>query len=242
MFLARSLCCFVMHMCGRYADRLYHTLRVSLICSLEQGGNNGTEILDANILLEGGIIRAIGRFSPSITGPYEELEVIDLKGAWVTPGSKHLYPPSQSVLLILYFAVVDVHSHIGDGSAPDLEGADDANSVKGTTQPWLRSLDGLNTHDDSYTTSISGGVTTANVLPGSANAIGGQAFTIKLRRTAERSPTSMLLEAPFTINGTTWEDVGERPRWRQLKQACGENPSRVYGRSPSVPLVSRSSN
>jgi imidazolonepropionase-like amidohydrolase len=74
-----------------------------------------------------------------------------------------------------------------------------------------------------------GGVTTANVLPGSANAIGGQAFTIKLRRTAQKSPTSFLLEPPFTANGTYWEDVAERPRWRQLKQACGENPSGVYG-------------
>ena len=39
-------------------------------------------------------------------------------------------------------------------------------------QPWLRSLDSLNTHDEAYELSISGGVTTANVLPGSANAIG----------------------------------------------------------------------
>ena len=38
--------------------------------------------------------------------------------------------------------------------------------------PWLRSLDGLNTHDDAYKLTISGGVTTANVLPGSADAIG----------------------------------------------------------------------
>lgn len=30
----------------------------------------------------------------------------------------------------------------------------------------------INTHDDSYLLSISGGVTTALVLPGSANAIG----------------------------------------------------------------------
>lgn len=53
-----------------------------------------------------------------------------------------------------------------------LHGAADTNSFKGITQPWLRSLDGLNTHDDAYALSISGGVTTANVLPGSANAIG----------------------------------------------------------------------
>ena len=37
---------------------------------------------------------------------------------------------------------------------------------------WLRALDGLNTHDDSYRLSVSGGVTTALILPGSANAIG----------------------------------------------------------------------
>jgi hypothetical protein len=38
--------------------------------------------------------------------------------------------------------------------------------------PWMRSLDGLNTHDEAYKLSISGGVTTVNVLPGSADAIG----------------------------------------------------------------------
>ena len=67
---------------------------------------------------------------------------------------------------------MDPHSHLGDGSSPALDGAVDDNSLKGTIQPWLRSLDGLNTHDDSYALSIAGGVTTALVLPGSANAIG----------------------------------------------------------------------
>ena len=69
-------------------------------------------------------------------------------------------------------SIVDVHSHLGVGSAPDLEGSDDTNSVKGLALPWMRSLDGLNTHDDSYQLSISGGLTTANILPGSADAIG----------------------------------------------------------------------
>jgi hypothetical protein len=67
---------------------------------------------------------------------------------------------------------VDPHSHLGDASLPALDGAVDDNSLKGTIQPWLRSVDGLNTHDDSYALSIAGGVTTALVLPGSANAIG----------------------------------------------------------------------
>lgn len=69
-------------------------------------------------------------------------------------------------------SIVDLHSHLGLDSAPALSGSSDTNSRQGLVLPWLRSLDGLNTHDDAYRLSISGGVTTANVLPGSANAIG----------------------------------------------------------------------
>jgi len=51
-------------------------------------------------------------------------------------------------------------------------GARDGNSVKGPILPWLRSLDGLNTHDAAYGLARSGGVTSAQILPGSANLIG----------------------------------------------------------------------
>ena len=57
-------------------------------------------------------------------------------------------------------------------SSPGLKGAADTNSHKGPILPWLRSLDALNTHDDSYALTVAGGVTTSLVLPGSANAIG----------------------------------------------------------------------
>jgi hypothetical protein len=89
----------------------------------------------------------------------------------------------------------------------------------------LRSLDGLNTHDEAFELSVAGGVGTALILPGSANAIGGQAFVVKLRPTAEKSPASMLVEPPFTYNGTGIIP-SDPPTWRHLKQACGENPSR----------------
>lgn len=129
-----------------------------------------------------------------------------------------------------------MHSHLGVDSAPELQGADDTNSLKGVVLPWLRSLDGLNTHDEAYRLSVSGGVTTSNVLPGSADAIGGQAFTIKLRPTKERSTSSLVLEPPFGVNGT--EDYTSRPRWRQMKHACGENPSTLARRQyASWPLT-----
>lgn len=57
-------------------------------------------------------------------------------------------------------------------AAPSLSGAKDVNSYNGPILPWLRSLDGLNTHNDSYPLFITGGVTTALILPGSANTIG----------------------------------------------------------------------
>ncbi|KAI0029655.1 carbohydrate esterase family 9 protein [Vararia minispora EC-137] len=176
------------------------------------GAHNGTEVLEGDILLEDGLIKTVG----SVTLADVErrvrsgaLKVVDANGAWVTPG------------------LVDNHSHLGVYSAPALNGAADGNSHKGPILPWLRSLDALNTHDDAYALSIAGGVTTAAVLPGSANAIGGQAFTIKLRKTLERSPTAMLVDPPFDINRTRAAGATHTP-WRQMKHACGENPSRVY--------------
>jgi hypothetical protein len=51
---------------------------------------------------------------------------------------------------------------------------------------------------------------------------------IKLRPTKERSPSSMLLEPPFTMNASAKSPLLPN-RWRHMKHACGENPSRVFG-------------
>ncbi|KAF9501563.1 carbohydrate esterase family 9 protein [Pleurotus eryngii] len=178
------------------------------------GLENGTEVVRGDVLIDKGIIKGVGHFGrgfiANARGRFADLEVVDVGGKWLTPG------------------IVDMHSHIGDASSPALDGSEDDNSLAGTAQPWLRSLDGLNTHDDSYLLSISGGVTTSLVLPGSANAIGGQAYLIKLRETAERTPSSMLLEAPYQIN-SSFPDPNLPLHWRHMKHACGENPSRVYG-------------
>ncbi|THG95395.1 hypothetical protein EW026_g6254 [Hermanssonia centrifuga] len=121
------------------------------------GEKNGTEVVHADILLDKGLIKGIGQTNlAKILKSYkDDIEVIDVKNAWVTPG------------------IVDLHSHLGDASSPELDGASgDDNLLHGPILPWLRALDGLNTHDDSYRLSIAGDVTTALILPGSANAIG----------------------------------------------------------------------
>ncbi|KAL0577323.1 hypothetical protein V5O48_004679, partial [Marasmius crinis-equi] len=213
------------------SDRFVPGTKPTLIkdAKIWTGTENGTQVIQGDILLDKGLIKAIGAIPKSVLSRYDddELVTVDARRRWVTPG------------------IVDVHSHIGDGSSPALDGAADDNSLKGTISPWMRSLDGLNTHDDSYALSISGGVTTSLVLPGSANAIGiastfqwritnsnftkgGQAFVIKLRETGERSPTSMLLEPPENLHLNNSSRSTRSTPWRHMKHACGENPSRVY--------------
>lgn len=139
------------------SDRFEEGTRPILIqnARIWTGNKNGTEVVHADILLDKGLIKSIGHLHDFSIQTYgKELDIVDAKGSWVTPG------------------LVDLHSHLGLESLPILGGASDGNSFHGIVQPWLRSLDGLNTHDDSYPLSIAGGVTTSLVLPRSANAIG----------------------------------------------------------------------
>lgn len=46
--------------------------------------------------------------------------------------------------------------------------------------------------------------------------LGGQGFVIKLRNTAERSPTSMLLEPPQQTN-SSMPNASSLPQWRHMK-------------------------
>jgi imidazolonepropionase-like amidohydrolase len=191
------------------SDRYVPGTRAVLLrnATIWTGAAGGRQVRKGDVLLDKGIIRAVGK----MTWIPRDVEIVDVHGAWVSPG------------------IVDMHSHLGVDSAPALRGASDTNSLKGLILPWLRSVDGLNTHDAAYALSVSGGVTTSLVLPGSADAIGGQAFTIKLRPTEERSSSAMLLEPPFSLNGTDAALESDLPpRWRQMKHACGENPARVY--------------
>ncbi|KAK0220507.1 carbohydrate esterase family 9 protein [Armillaria fumosa] len=194
------------------SDRYVPSTRPTLLknATIWTGRVSGFEIVRGDLLMDKGMIKKVGVIDVEVLDGFgTELVVQDVSGAWVSPG------------------IVDLHSHLGICYSPDFNECSDGNSLHGIAQPWLRSLDALNTHDDAYRLSIAGGVTTALVLPGSANAIGGQAFTIKLRPTEEKTPSSMLLEPPFTLNGS-YVDPSLPPRWRQMKQACGENPSDVY--------------
>ncbi|MFI4875971.1 MAG: amidohydrolase family protein [Blastopirellula sp. JB062] len=121
---------------------------------------------------------------------------IDLTGRVIIPG------------------LVDTHSHIGLFG----RGGNDANEVSGAVQSIVRALDSLNPFDPSIRLAQAGGVTTANIMPGSANVIGGQTLYIKL---TGHSPTSMSLATPENLGG--------------LKMANGDNPKKTYGGRGQAP-------
>lgn len=132
-----------------HSDRYTPGTRPTLLkhARIWTGEKNGTDIIRGDVLLDKGLIKAVGHVPSSAFEAFKDnLVVIDVQNAWVTPG------------------IVDMHSHIGNSAAPELTGAsEDYNSNLGNIQPWLRSLDGLNTHDRSYELSISGGITSALV-------------------------------------------------------------------------------
>jgi imidazolonepropionase-like amidohydrolase len=135
-----------------------------------------------------------------VTAPTDAI-VIDGTGKYVTPG------------------IIDNHSHIGAGGVPDDEGAQ-TNDVNEATAPvtanvWVEHS--VWPQDPQFPRSLAGGVTTIQVLPGSANLIGGRSVVLKV----VPSRTVQGMKFPGAKYG--------------LKMACGENPKRVYSsRGPST--------
>jgi len=81
----------------------------------------------------------------------------------------------------------------------------------------VRTIDALNFKDPAIKRAVAGGVTTIHILPGSANIIGGETVTVKLR------PAETLND--FLFKGAP----------RGLKMAIGENPKRLYGGKGRMP-------
>lgn len=134
-------------------------------------------LTEADLLVVGGKIQAVGRDLSAPPGAVE----IDGRGKHVTAG------------------LIDAHSHTAvDGSV---------NEGTNIVTAEVRIADVLDSEDPNLYRELAGGLTTANVLHGSANAIGGQNAVIKLRWGL---PADQLLfkEAPQGIKFA----LGENPK------------------------------
>jgi len=142
------------------------------------------------ILIEDGKIKSVGE---SVKVP-EGAEVIDAKGKVVMPG------------------LVEAHCHIGIYEEKIGWAGSDGNEATDPATPHMRALDGIkaNADEGGLIAALEAGITTAQILPGSANVIGGMGVVIK---TAPKVVTDeMVIRSPSG-----------------MKIAFGENPRRVYG-------------
>jgi imidazolonepropionase-like amidohydrolase len=150
---------------------------------------SGPPIADATLLVTGGKIEALGAGLPVPPGTRT---VIDAKGRYLMPG------------------IIDVHSHMGVYPWPGANAHSDGNEATDPFTPRVWAGDSFHVEDPALARARAGGVTTIQVLPGSANLIGGQSAVLKLR-------PSRTLEAMRFVGAP-----------RGIKMACGENPKRVY--------------
>jgi imidazolonepropionase-like amidohydrolase len=145
-------------------------------------------IKDGVILIDKGKIKKIG---PDVKIPKD---VKPIKAKYVMPG------------------LVEAHCHIGIWEETIGWAGSDGNERTEPATPHVRALDGIkaNADEGGLRAALHEGITTAQVLPGSANVIGGHGVVLK---TAPKTTVDqMLLRSPSG-----------------MKIAFGENPMRVYG-------------
>ena len=149
----------------------------------------GQVIPNGQVLMVDGRIAAVGA---TVDAP-ANATVVDVTGRWVTPG------------------VIDTHSHLGVYASPGVQAHSDGNEATqpNTAEVWAEHS--VWPHDPGFTRALEGGVTSMQILPGSANLFGGRSVTLK----NVPSRTVQGMKFPGAPYG--------------LKMACGENPKRVYG-------------
>jgi imidazolonepropionase-like amidohydrolase len=100
-----------------------------------------------------------------------------------------------------------------------MNGTSDGNEATAPVTANVWAEHSVHPQDPGFWTALAGGITTLQLLPGSANLIGGRSVVVKNVSAA----TTQGMKFPGAPYG--------------LKMACGENPKRVYGGKGTAPMT-----
>ncbi len=116
----------------------------------------GERLDDADVLLVDGKVQQVGKDLSANADA-----TIDAQGKWVTPG------------------IIDVHSHLGAYPSPSVESHQDGNEMTSpnTAEVWVEHS--VWPQDPGFNRAREGGITSLQILPGSANLFGGRGVTLK---------------------------------------------------------------
>lgn len=119
---------------------------------------------------------------------------------------------------VLTPGIIDIHSHLGNYPSPGVQAHSDGNEATGPVTAEVWAEHSVWPQDPGFSRALAnGGVTTLQILPGSANLMGGR--SVVLKNVYARTMQGMKFPgAPYG-----------------LKMACGENPKRVYGSKGRIP-------
>ena len=154
----------------------------------------GRRLDGADVMMRDGRIVAVGAGLAA-----DGATVVDAQGRWVTPG------------------LIDLHSHLGVYASPGVNAHQDGNEATDPVTSGVWAEHGLWPQDPGFAAARAGGITTMQILPGSANLIGGRGVTVR------------------NVPATTMQDMKFPGAPHGLKMACGENPKRVYGEKGRAP-------
>lgn len=170
----------------------------TLVTNVTVYDGEGGRIERGSVLFADGKVVAVGQ---GLTAP-AGATVIDGTGKWVTPG------------------IVDIHSHLGDYPSPGVQALSDGNEATDPVTADVWAEHSVWPQDPGFGRALAnGGVTTLQILPGSANLFGGR--SVVLKNVYARTMQGMKFPgAPYG-----------------LKMACGENPKRVYGSKGRKPAT-----
>lgn len=114
----------------------------------------------------------------------------------------------------LYPGFIDAHTHLGLYDEGTGWAGNDANETIEPLTPHIRALDGVYPLDKGFDDARMNGITTVQVMPGSANVIGGITSVIK---TAGKNVEDMIVRHPAA-----------------LKMALGENPKKMHSGNKAI--------